>query len=46
MKFSLTQLSKMIQSGGFLTGTVINPEKEISKTADGLGSLMATLVKE
>ena len=36
----------MIQSGGFLTGTVINPEKEIPKTTDGLGSLMATLVKE
>ena len=36
----------MIQSGGFLNGMIVNREKEIFKTVDGQGSLLASLVKK
>ena len=48
IKFSKTQLSKIVQLGGFVTGMtgIVKPENEIFKTANGLLSLTNSIAKK
>ena len=48
IKFSKTQLSKIVQLSGFVTGMtgIVKPENEIFKTANGLLSLPNSIAKK